>query len=79
MTEDEMVVWHHQLDGHGFEQAPENGGGQGGLACFSPWVSRRWNNPTCGSALLVQSVPVRVFRSGPGVVAEAPFPRGPEL
>ena len=32
-TEDEMVEWHHQLDGHGFEQAPGVGDGQGGLAC----------------------------------------------
>ena len=28
-TEDEMVGWDHQLDGHEFEQAPEDGGGQG--------------------------------------------------
>ena len=28
MTEDEMVGWHHQLDGHEFEQAPEGGDGQ---------------------------------------------------
>ena len=37
MTEDEMVGWHHQLDGHEFEQAPGAGDGQGGLACCSPW------------------------------------------
>ena len=37
MTEDEMVGWHHQLDGHEFEQAPEVGDGQGSLACCSPW------------------------------------------
>ena len=37
MTEDEMVGWHHQLDGHEFEQAPWVGDGQGGLACCSPW------------------------------------------
>ena len=37
MTEDEMVGWHHQLDGHGFEQIPGDGEGQGSLACFSPW------------------------------------------
>ena len=34
MTEDEMVGWHHQLDGHEFEQAP--GVGDGSLACCSP-------------------------------------------
>ena len=36
MTEDEMVGWHHQLNGHEFEQAPGVGDGQGGLACCSP-------------------------------------------
>ena len=35
--EDEMVGWHHWLDGHEFEQAPEVGDGQGSLACCSPW------------------------------------------
>ena len=37
MTEDEMVGWHHQHDGHEFEQAPGVGDGQGNLACCSPW------------------------------------------
>ena len=37
MTEDKMVGWCHQLDGHEFEQALGDGEGQGGLACFSPW------------------------------------------
>ena len=36
-TEDEMVEWHHQLDGHELEQALGVGDGQGSLACFSPW------------------------------------------
>ena len=36
-TEDEMVGWHHWIDGHEFEQAPGIGDGQGGLACCSPW------------------------------------------
>ena len=35
-TEDEMVGWHHQLNGHEFEQAPGVGDGQGSLACWSP-------------------------------------------
>ena len=35
MTEDEMVGWHYQLDGHKFEQAPGVGDGQGGLECYS--------------------------------------------
>ena len=37
MTEDKMVGWHHQLNGHEFEQAPGVGDGQGSLACCSPW------------------------------------------
>ena len=36
-TEDEMVGWHHWLNGQEFEQAPGVGAGQGGLACCSPW------------------------------------------
>ena len=36
-TEDEMVGWHHQLDGHEFEQALGNGQGQESLVCCSPW------------------------------------------
>ena len=37
MTEDEMIGWHHQLDGREFEQAPGVDDGQGDLACCSPW------------------------------------------
>ena len=37
MTEDEMVGWHHQLDGHEFEQALGVGDGQGGLVCGGSW------------------------------------------
>ena len=37
MTEDEMFGWHHQLNGHEFEQTPGDGEGQGSLACCSPW------------------------------------------
>ena len=36
MTEDEMVGWHHWLNGHEFEQAPGDGEGQGNLAFHSP-------------------------------------------
>ena len=36
-TDDEMVGWHHQLNGHGFGWTPGVGDGQGGLACCSPW------------------------------------------
>ena len=36
-TEDELVGWHHRLDGHDFEQTPGVGDGQGSRACCSPW------------------------------------------
>ena len=37
MTEDETVGWHHRLNGHEFEQAPGDSGGQGSLVRSSPW------------------------------------------
>ena len=37
MTEHEMVGWHHQLDGHEFEQALGVGEGQGSLECCILW------------------------------------------
>ena len=40
LTEDEMVGWHHRLSGHEFEQAPEDGEGQGSLASCRPWSSQ---------------------------------------
>ena len=38
-TEDEMVGWHHQLNGHEFEQAPGDDEEQENLECCSPWGS----------------------------------------
>ena len=49
-TEDEMVGWHHQFNGHELGQTPGDGEGQGSLACCSPWghkeseASERLNN-----------------------------------
>ena len=40
MTEDEMVGWHHQLDGHGFGWTPGLADGQGGLASRCSWVTK---------------------------------------
>ena len=43
-TEDEMIWWHHRLNGHEFEQAPEVGDGQGSLDRdpWDPWVGQDW-------------------------------------
>ena len=52
MTKDEMVGWHHQPNGHEFEQTLGDSEGQGSLVCCSPWgrkelnVTERLNNNT---------------------------------
>ena len=40
MTEDKMVGWYHQFNGHEFEQTPGDGEGQGSLASCNPWVHK---------------------------------------
>ena len=40
MTEDEIVEWHHRLDGHEFKQAPGVADGQGGLMCCIHGVAK---------------------------------------
>ena len=44
-TEDEMVGWHHRLNGHGFEQAPGDGERQVSLACCSLWGHKESDTP----------------------------------
>ena len=41
-SEDEMVGWHHRCSGHELGQTPGDGGGQGGMACCSPWDHKEW-------------------------------------
>ena len=43
LTEDKMVVWHHQLNGREFEQTPGDSEGQGSLACCSLWGFKEVN------------------------------------
>ena len=43
-TEDEMVGWHHQLNGHAFVKPPGVGDGQESLAYFRPWDCRVAHN-----------------------------------
>ena len=53
VAEDEMVRWHHWLNGHESEQTPGDSEGQGSLVCCSPWspkesdLAERWNNLAC--------------------------------
>ena len=50
MTE-EMVGWHHSLNGPEFEQSPGDGEGQGRLVCCSPWGCKElthWKNSNAG-------------------------------
>ena len=37
MTQDEMIGWHHQINGHEFEQTQGDSKGQGSLVFYSPW------------------------------------------
>ena len=61
-----MVGWHHQLDGHEFEQAPGVGDGQGGLAGCSPWgrkesdITERLNRTFLQTRLHLHANPVRL-------------------
>ena len=66
MTEDEMVGWHHWLNGHGLGWTPGVGDGQGGLVCCSPW-GHKWLdmteqlNWTDWVAMVVQSRTLSTF------------------
>ena len=62
-TEEEMVGWHHQLDGPEFECTLGAGDGQGGLVCFSPWghkeldMTERQQQPTLIKYIFILGVP----------------------
>ena len=43
MTEDEMVGWHHQFNGHEFEQTLGDSEGQKRLMCCRTWGSKEWD------------------------------------
>ena len=53
VKQDEMVGWHHQLNGHEFGQTPGDNERQGSLACWSPWgwqrVGHDWVTEQLGS------------------------------
>ena len=70
MTENEMVGWHHWLDGYEFEQVPGVGVGQGSLACCSPW-GRKESDTTeqLNCAELNWMLPKPTWLHTPGCVA----------
>ena len=47
MTKNEMVGWHHWLNGHEFEQVLGVGDGQGSLMCCSPWCHKKLDRTAC--------------------------------
>ena len=76
-TEDEMVGWHHWLDGHELEQDLGVGDGQGSLACYSPWgckemdMTERLNwselrpkEPSFGGGDVMSKIEVLFFEEG---------------
>ena len=56
MTEDEMVGWHHWLNGHEFEQVLRVGDGQGSLACLSPVGRKESDTTEWGTELSLSSL-----------------------
>ena len=76
VTEDEMVGWHHRSDGHEFEQAHKDSGGQGILRCCSSWDRReldtteRLNNKG-GGGMWGCGWLHKSFTEGKGFISEA--------
>ena len=68
-TNDEMFGWHHQLNGHEFEQPPGQCEGQGSLACCSPWhckesgMTEQMNNSNNAEYIMLNA---RTDESQPG-------------
>ena len=66
MTEDEMVGWHHQLNGHESEYTPGVDDGQGGLVCCSLWgckesdMTERLNRTEVRTSLQVQWIRIHL-------------------
>ena len=63
VTEEEMALWHHWLNGHEFEHWPGDGQGQGSLVCCSPWDRKEsgtteWLNSGIRRERLILSCPI---------------------
>ena len=77
-----MVRWHHQLNGHEFEQTPGDGGGQGSLACYSPWgykelnmTKRQQQEPSLGWSQT--PLGLRTWSAGEAPMSPGPLCTGP--
>ena len=69
MTEDEMLGWHHQLNGHGFGWTLVFGDGQGGLACCSSWGRKESDTAkqlNCTGGLVVKNPSANAGDAGDG-------------
>ena len=67
-TEDEMVGWHHRLNGYEFGQIPGDGEGQGSLACRSSWdhrVRHGWAVEQQHSLLVTSPNSLKILSPGP--------------
>ena len=80
MTEDEMVGWHHRLNGHEFEQTLGVGDGQGSLACCSLWDHEEldrtkwlnWADCSCAFLVILKVFPISQTFT-PEIVRESIF------
>ena len=83
VTEDEMVGWHHQFNGHELGQTPADGEGQGSLECCSPWVCKEsdmtwWLNSNKIKALKQKEEfsPSLILMESPGACSFFALPKG---
>ena len=56
VTEDEMVEWHHRVNGHEFEETPRGGERQGSLACSNSHVTKSWTWLSDWTTTIIQQV-----------------------
>ena len=70
MTKDKMVGWHHQLNGYESEQTPEDGDGQGSLACCCPFGCKESDTAERLNKLVVKLV-LFLIRNGNGDIYRA--------
>ena len=70
MTEDEMVGWHHRLNGRKFEQTPGDGEGLGSLVCGSPWGCK---DSDWATEQKQQQIPSSLVSLHPGLIPLQPI------